>query len=102
MALDFSILRSDGPSLHSVAIWEEVHAELQNAAAARACVQLLRVHDYWGDVIENDLEAVKELAGELEVVLPGLFEPASSACRNLLALVRTAMSSKQPLHALPD
>jgi hypothetical protein len=102
MALDIAIVQPPGPPRHFVSISLPAHDEIQQAAELRSCEQLLRMHDYWGDVIEYDLQAVMQLADELEKVLPGLSAPAGSACQDLLALVRLAIASKQPLHALPD
>lgn len=102
MALDIAILQPPEPPRHHVSVSLPAHHEIQQAARLHTCRQLLRMHDYWGDIIEYDLHAVMELAGELELVLPVQSEPASSACRDLLALVRTAIAFKQPVHALPD
>lgn len=80
----------------------EVHDKVVQAAAGRGWVQLLRMHDYWGEVVEFDTCALRELAEEFASLLPSLSEAARLEVEEVRAVVSEAIATGQMVHALPD
>lgn len=102
MALDIAVLGGHGGWRSHASISIEVHDEVVQAAAGRGCAQLLRMRDYWGEVVEFDTCALRELAEELASLLPSLSQAARLEVEEVRAVVSEAIATGQMVHALPD